>query len=67
MLPIAGQTTGPIGLTFFGDTHGGCYRLKRIDFVNIFFLKIKKKKCSFYHGQRRALHLVSHKTTGIFP
>ena len=22
MFPIAGQTAGPIGLTFFGDTHG---------------------------------------------
>ena len=22
MLPIAGETAGPIGLKFFGDTHG---------------------------------------------
>ena len=29
MLPIAGQTAGPIGLNFFMDTHGGCYRCKK--------------------------------------
>ena len=36
-LPIAGQTAGPIGLTFFADSHGGrwCYRLKK----SKFFLK----------------------------
>ena len=29
MLPIAGQTAGPIGLNFFMDTHGGGYRCKK--------------------------------------
>ena len=33
MLPIAGQTAGPIGLNFFCGhswVTGGCYRLKKI-------------------------------------
>jgi len=52
MLSIAGQTAGPIGLTFFVDTHG-CYRLKKFDFFsNIFF--------NFFYGQRRALQLVTN-------
>ena len=38
MLLIAGQTAGPNGLNFFADTHGwlGGYRLKKLDFFNIF-------------------------------
>ena len=44
MLPIAGQTAGPIGLNFFYY-----YRLKEIR--KILFL-------IFFHGQRRALQLV---------
>ena len=33
MLPIAGQTAGPIGLIFFcGWVPGGCYRRKKIRF-----------------------------------
>ena len=61
MLSIAGQRAGPIGLNFLLDTQGWpCYRLKNRNFFFSkfcpFFLKI------FFHGQRRALQLVWHKT-----
>ena len=35
MVPIAGQTAGPIGLNFFVDTHGG--DLKNRDIFSQFF------------------------------
>ena len=38
MFPIAGQTAGPNGLTFFVDTHGwptGVVGLKKIKFKNL--------------------------------
>ena len=47
MLPIAGQTAWPIGLTFFVDTHGWPGGVKG---------KIFKKKIFFY-GQPAALQL----------
>ena len=37
MLPIAGQTAGPIGLNFFVDTHGGVIDLKNRDIFSQFF------------------------------
>ena len=56
MLRIASQTAGPIGLTFFVDTHaypGGFIGKKnrKYFFFNIFFHFI-------FHGQRWALQLV---------
>ena len=48
MFPIAGQTAVPIGLNNFVDTHG----LKAKKKIPNFFFKF------FFHGQRRALHLV---------
>ena len=54
MLPIAGQTAGPIGLTFFVDTQGWPGGIKG------YFFKF------FFHGQRRALQLILHKTEGIY-
>ena len=45
MFPIAGQTAGPIRLTFFGDTQrwpGGCLRINNLNFFflqNFFFLR----------------------------
>ena len=52
MLPIAGQTAGPIGLELFVDTQGwpGSV-IKNSKFIK-HFLKL------FFHGQRRALQLV---------
>ena len=53
MLPIAGQTAGPNGLKFFGDTQGwpgGVLGLKKFD---IFFLQNL-----FFHWQRWDLQLV---------
>ena len=46
-IPIAGQTAGPNGLKFFGDTHGwpGVSQAKKIRnfvFLTIFFQKIFK-------------------------
>ena len=55
MLRIAGQTAGPIGLTFFVDTHG-CYRLKKSKIFFSNFLKI-----FFFHGQRRASYNNYHR------
>ena len=61
MFPIAGQTAGPIGLTFFVDTHGwpggdiGYQKIEKKNF-KIFFLQNL-----FFHGQRRALQLVTYK------
>jgi len=55
MLRIAGQTAGPIGLTFFVDTHG-CYRLKIIE--NIF---LKFVLNIFFRGQRRASYNNYHR------
>ena len=47
MLPIAGQTGGPIGLNFFVDTQVWlCYRLKKFKNTfsqNVFLFLIKKK------------------------
>ena len=43
MLPIAGQTAGPIGLKFLVDTHGWPGGVsKEKNFLN-FFSKLKKK------------------------
>ena len=68
MLHKAGQTAGLIGLIFFVDTHGrprGVKGYKKFEFLfqnsylfkffSIFFFKI-----IFFHGQRRALHLVKY-------
>ena len=44
MLPIAGQTAGPNGWTFFVATHGCC--------------KLKNRILKKIHGQRQALPLV---------
>ena len=53
MLPIAGQTGGPIGLNFFVDTHE--WSTCAVDF---------KKNFNFlFHGQRRALQLVINNDT----
>ena len=48
MLPIAGQTAGPIGLNFFVDTHGWSTCAVDLKKITIFLI----------HGQRRALQLV---------
>ena len=37
MLPIAGQTAGPIGLNFFVDTHGWPGGFFKFFFLSIFF------------------------------
>jgi len=54
MLPIAGQTAGPIGLNFFVDNQGwpgSVIGYTKFDFFfNLFNI--------FIHGQRRDLHLV---------
>ena len=53
MLPIAGQPAGPIGLTFLETLMGGrgvSKAKKTRNFLFNFF---------FFHGQRRALQLVS--------
>ena len=66
MFPIAGQTAGPIGLTFFVDTHGwpggvkGNKKKSKIFFKFFFFRKLFFSKFVF-HGQRRALQLVNIK------
>ena len=55
MLPIAGQTAGPIGLNFFVSTQGwpGVLWLKK-NFKNVrHFFQI-----FLFHGQRRALQPV---------
>ena len=56
MVPIAGQTAGPIGLNFFVDAQGrpGGVIVKKYIFFSNFFFKF------FFHGQRRALQLVYH-------
>ena len=46
MLPVAGQTAGPIGLTFFVDIHGGVIGKKNFFnfskiFLNFFFFFFK--------------------------
>ena len=53
MFPIAGQTAGPNGLTFFVDTLGslGGHRLKENFFLTL----------PLFHGQRRALQVVKYK------
>ena len=51
MLPLAGQTAGPIGLIFFVDTQG--WPGSVTGYKNSKFFKY-----IFFHGQRRALHLV---------
>ena len=51
MLPLAGQTTGPIEPKFFVDSPG-CYRLRKNRYIFFNF---------FFHGQRRAFQLVLHK------
>ena len=56
MLPTAGQTAGPNGLNFSGDTNGWPRGVLYIFFYFKFFLKF------FFHGQRRALQLVGNKT-----
>jgi len=50
MLPIAGQTAGPIGLIFLWTLRGGRGVL--------LVIKIQKFFKTFFYGQRRALHLV---------
>ena len=60
MLPIAGQTAGPIELIFFVNTHGwsggGGHRLKNL---------ILKKKLNFFHGQRRALSVLNNYSVSV--
>ena len=53
MLLIAGKTAGPNGQNFVVECKGGrgCFRLNKIEF---FFSNF------FFHGQRRALKLVTH-------
>ena len=56
MLPIGGQTAGPIGLKFFMDTHGWAGSVVGI------------KNCLtnfFIHGECRALQLVSYNVNKI--
>ena len=63
MLRIAGQTAGPIGLNFFCGHSGvaeGCYLnfyFSKYFFVKFFFNFFL---IFFFHGQRRALQLVSY-------
>ena len=52
MLPIAGQTAGPIGLTFFVDTHGWPGGVKG----KIYFKKNLSNK--FFYGEPAVLQLV---------
>ena len=59
MLRIAGQTAGPIELTFFVDALGWPGVLKLIFFSEIFLFL-------FFHGQRRTLQLVIIYFTNIF-
>ena len=43
MLCIVGQTVGPIWLKLFVDNHGvagGCYRLKKFEFIFFIFFNI---------------------------
>ena len=58
MLPIAGQTAGPIGLKFFVDTQGWpggvIVKNSKLFFFSNFFSRF------FFHGQRWALQLVYH-------
>jgi len=70
MLPVAGQTAGPIGLNFFVDSGGGgCYRLKKFEICfqhfKFFYFKYILKTIFYFifsfHGQRRALQLVVNK------
>ena len=62
MLSIAGQTAGPIGLTFFVDTHGGLgvLQLKFELFLKIFFFQNIIFQI-FFHG-KRALQPVENKS-----
>ena len=60
MLPIAGQTAGPIGLNFFVDTQGWPGGVKG------YFFKFLFSNFFFFHGQRRALQLILHITEGIY-
>ena len=57
MFPIAGQTAGPIGLKFFGDTHGwpGVSQAKIEKKISTLFFKI-----FLFHRQRRPLQLVEN-------
>ena len=48
MLPIADQTAGPNGLTFFVDTQG-CLEAKKFDFFSKYFFNF------FCHGLRWVL------------
>ena len=52
MLPIAGQTAGPNGLTFFVDTHGWSVDFlgQKNEFVINFFLSIFYFKFLFSTG-----------------
>ena len=54
MLCIARQTSGPIGLTFFVNTHGRPRDVKGKKKFNIFFSTFFSFKFLFY-GQHRAL------------
>ena len=56
MLPIAGQTAGPIGLKFLWTLIGGrgVTKDKKSDFI----LLIEMFILIFFHGQRRDLQLV---------
>ena len=53
MLSIAGQTAGPIGLTFFVDTHR-CFRLKNSKYC--FKNKIFKFFLILYDKKLKSLH-----------
>ena len=52
MLPIAGQTAGPNGLTFLWTLRGGQEVSLAKKKIEIFFFK------KFFHGPRRVLQLV---------
>ena len=59
MFPIARQTAGPIGLTFFVDTHG--WPGSAVSFKNQIFFFQNFVFNFFSRGQRQALQLVHTK------